>query len=253
MSPSMPATCPHERRPGTTVCLRCRHEARLAGRARAFNLALRAGAIALGLATLGAVGTAGARALQSRLTPVRQGALLGAVPADTLSEIEGEAPPSLSPPSDSATGAVAQPSGVPDPPAAGVAPAAAAASTRTASLPSPIVDQGRTDLGDGLFAVRDGTSVTVHFDVARARTRRRDKFDRIVRATLPRVFGSAAQSLLDRIPPGQLVASGTLPADLQSTGLRLDLTDGSILALWPETRPASGGPLVVAYRAEVAP
>jgi hypothetical protein len=132
------------------------------------------------------------------------------------------------------------------------APLAAAPSPNEPAVSSPIVDEGRTELGDGLFAVRDGRGVTVHFDVPQARTRRRDKFDRIVRSTLPRIYGPVAQAALDGIPAGQIVAAGTLPAELEKSGLRLPLGDSASIALWPELRDAQGGPLVVGYRAEVA-
>ena len=114
-----------------------------------------------------------------------------------------------------------------------------------------MVGEGRTELGDGLFAVRDGRSVTVHFDVPQARTRRRDKFDQVVRATLPRIYGPVAQTVLDQIPQGDIVAAGMLPADLEKSGIRISLGDSLAIALWPELRDARGGPLVVGYRAEV--
>lgn len=132
------------------------------------------------------------------------------------------------------------------------APLAAAPSPNEPAVSAPILSEGRTELGDGLFAVRDGRSVTVHFDVPQARTRRRDKFDRIVRATLPRIYGPVAQAALDEVPTGQIVAVGALPADLEKSGLRLRLGDGAAIELWPELRDAQDGPLVVGYRAEVA-
>src|SRR5205823_1353845 len=62
--------------------------------------------------------------------------------------------------------------------------------SRAAPLPTPstpvigaILPQGRTDLPDSLFAVRSGDTVVVHFDTSPARTRRGDKFERIVRQT----------------------------------------------------------------------
>jgi hypothetical protein len=132
------------------------------------------------------------------------------------------------------------------------APLAAAPSPTEPAANAPIVAEGRTELGDGLFAVREGKSVTVNFDVPQARTRRRDKFDRIVRATLPRIYGPAAQAMLEEIPQGEIVKVGTLPADLEKSGVRIPIGDGASIALWPELRDARGGPLVVGYRAEVA-
>lgn len=240
MSPSTPAPCSHERRPGTTVCLRCRHEARIAGRKRAFTVALRVCAVLLAVATLGAVGSTAVRALRAREATATHAMLPSATAAGELSDSAGPRPTTTtSDAGEDSTAAIA-------------APLAAAASPNEPIVSAPIVDEGRTDLGDGLFAVRDGEMVTVHFDVPQARTRRRDKFDRIVRATLPRIYGPVAQATLDRIPQGDIVAAGTLPTELQDSGLRIPLTDSSTLSLWPEIRDAQGGPLVVGYRTEVA-
>jgi hypothetical protein len=124
----------------------------------------------------------------------------------------------------------------------------ALASTPSHAAPSPIIANGRTDLGDGLFAIRAGDTVTVHFDTPSTRTRRRDKFERVLRATLPKVYGAPADSLLAAIPVGALVPVGVLPAELSDRGLRLPPRDGRQLIIWPETRPGRDGPLVVAYR-----
>jgi hypothetical protein len=116
----------------------------------------------------------------------------------------------------------------------------------------PIVREGTTHLRDSVIAIRSGDSVTVHFDVPRKRTRRPEKFEQIVRATLPAIYGPVVDSVLDRIPSGDLARSGDLLTDLPTRGLRLSLGDGWAVALWPETRPGVDGPLVVMYRATVA-
>ena len=237
MSPSTPATCTHERGPRTTVCLRCRHEAREAGRKHAFTLALRVCAAVLALAAIGAIGSTGARALQGRQITASHAVLSGAGPATEPSDG-----------ADAYSGAADRRDSTPEI----AAPLAAAASPNEPVVNGPIVDEGRTELGDGLFAVRHGGWVTVNFDVPHARTRRRDKFDRIVRGTLPRIYGPVAQTMLERIPEGEIIAAGTLPVELQDTGLRIRLADSSTLVLWPEIRDAGGGPLVVGYRAEIA-
>src|SRR5690348_5625987 len=54
----------HERRPGTTVCLHCRHAARAVSRDRRKRLILRASAFAIVATTLGAVGVLGASAIR---------------------------------------------------------------------------------------------------------------------------------------------------------------------------------------------
>jgi hypothetical protein len=127
------------------------------------------------------------------------------------------------------------------------------ASLSSHSPPLPlIVTEGMTRIGDSLVAVRRGEVVSVHFDTPGLRTRRADKFEQIVRATLPAVYGPLADSLLARYPIAPLVlrAGGLLP-DLPARGLRLPLGMGWVLALWPETRPGQDGPLVVTYRATV--
>jgi hypothetical protein len=94
--------------------------------------------------------------------------------------------------------------------------------------------------------------VRVHFDTPSGRTRRPEKFEQIVRATLPAIYGPAVDSLLARIPAGTMATAGNLMTDLPKRGLRLSLgTAGWMLALWPETRLGHGGPLVTTYRAMV--
>ena len=204
------------------------------------NMSLRIGAVVLSLAMIGAIGTAGARALQGR----QLSATYTTLPATQTGDVAGES-----------VAMTVAPAAVP---ARYDSTSDIPASLASATVPyepivsSPLVGEGRTELGNGLFAVREGRSVTVHFDVPQARTRRRDKFDRIVRATLPRIYGPVAQATLDRIPEGEIVAAGTLPSQLQESGLRIPLPDRSTLELWPEIRDASGGPLVVGYRAQLA-
>lgn len=126
-------------------------------------------------------------------------------------------------------------------------PAAVAAAT----LPAPALAEGRTDLGNGIFAMRDGRVVTVYFDTPLGRTRKPDKFEATVRATLPRVYGAVADSALARVPRGDIASLGNPATDLAATGIRLPAGNGVTLALWPETRPGQDGPLAVSYRATV--
>jgi hypothetical protein len=106
-------------------------------------------------------------------------------------------------------------------------------------------------LRDSVVAVRAGNSVIVHFDRPGARTRRPEKFEQIVRATLPVIYGPAVDSLLARIPHGALASAGGLMTELPKRGFRVSLGTGWMLALWPWTRSGQDGPLVVAYRASV--
>lgn len=136
-------------------------------------------------------------------------------------------------------------------------PAAAPAATKVAAKKTttkplaPLVAPGRTDVGDGLYIEREGEIVTVHFDTPGTRTRRRDKFERVVRRTLPEVYGAAAEALLSSIPEGSLVEPVDLVTEIAEKGVELDVGDGWKVALWPETRPGQDGPLVVSYRVAV--
>lgn len=272
MSPQQP--CPHEHRPGTTVCLHCRHAERLEARARLKVLALRAGTGALVLAAGAAAVITGASVLQARrasghvqgvatvkhdstLVPVWSGPDGGEVqqagePALTDSAAAARA--------DSANagaaphGSVVQlPAGVPltQP----MAPPTITTPKPSAVLPGaplvPVVAEGRTELPDGLYAERKGGTVYVHFDTPLARTRRRDKLEHVIRATLPTVFGPTADSALARIPAGQLTAEQNPVTELPAKGMWVPLRNGWTLAVWPETRPGQDGPLVVSYRAMV--
>jgi hypothetical protein len=117
---------------------------------------------------------------------------------------------------------------------------------------SPIIAEGRTELGDSVFAERAGGDVTVHFDTELLRTRLDDKFERIVRMTLPKVYGPEVGARLDSVSPGQFVRGGNLVTDLPTRGIPLALpARGRTLMLYPVTRPGLDGPLVIAYRTAV--
>ena len=116
----------------------------------------------------------------------------------------------------------------------------------------PIVAEGRTELGDSVYAERAGGDVTVHFDTELLRTRLDEKFERVVRMTLPKVYGPEVGARLDSVSPGQFVR-GDLLTDLPSRGIALALpARGRTLMLYPMTRPGLGGPIVVGYRATVS-
>jgi hypothetical protein len=149
--------------------------------------------------------------------------------------------------------------------AAGVVPshavveyAAASPAPQPSELPSPavppaqpIVPEGRTSIGDSIMVDRSGSTVSVKFDAPLLRTRRADKFEGIVRATLPRIYGAVADSVLAKVPEGRLLRGADLLTDLPARGIRLALDEGWAFAIWPETRPGQDGPLVVAYRATI--
>ncbi|MDQ4080901.1 MAG: hypothetical protein M3125_09100, partial [Gemmatimonadota bacterium] len=117
---------------------------------------------------------------------------------------------------------------------------------------APVIGEGQSDLRDGIVAVRGGAEVKVFFDKALTRTRRPEKFEAVVRATLPQIYGAAADSALAAIPVGALVPREGLVTDLPVQGLAIPVRDGVTLHVWPETRPGQEGPLVVRYRTTVA-
>ncbi len=134
-----------------------------------------------------------------------------------------------------------------------VAPERAPKADAAAPKLEPKIAEGRRDLAESMFAVREGPEVTVHFDTDALRTRYDWKFERVVRSTLPIVFGSAVRAALDSIPEGQFAAGGDLLTELTTRGIELAIADGQTLRVWPVTRPGQDGPLVVAYRASSAP
>lgn len=235
--------CPHEPRPGTVVCLYCRHEERVAGMGRRWTRIGMVGAAVVGCVVIG-------------------GALLASRNDDHLAGA-----PSGSPASAAAALASTTPSRRPAPPASPARPAVVAAAeaapaapatvasptvASSSGRPGPIVAEGRTALPGGLFAVRTGDTVVVHFDTPLTRTRRPEKFERIVRETLPAIYGAMAGDALADVPAGQLlIDAGGLLDELPQRGVRLPTAEGGTLILWPATRPGRDGPLVVTYRATV--
>ena len=100
-----------------------------------------------------------------------------------------------------------------------------------------------------MVAERAGDTVRVSFDLVLSRTRRPEKFEAIVRSTLPQVFGPPADSALRALPVGSVARAGDLLTMLPERGFDIPLPDGRAIAVWPETRAGRDGPLVVAYRA----
>jgi len=114
---------------------------------------------------------------------------------------------------------------------------------------SPVVPVGRTALRDTMVADRAGDTVRVSFDLELSRTRRPEKFEAIVRSTLPQVYGIAVDSALRALPVGAVARAGDLVTTLPEQGFHIPLAGGRTIAVWPETRQGRDGPLVVAYRA----
>lgn len=228
MTPRSTPSCPHERRPGTTVCLHCRHEQLVATRARRRKSGLRL----LGQGVLAAAVVAG---VSNGVTWFRDGS---ASRADAAT-----AQPA--PPVNARSFAVSQSGEIAEPtPAVSKAPARGTA---------PAIPQGRTELVDGLFAVRTGDTVTVNFDTPDARTRRSDKFEYVVRETLPVVLGEAGRGALEQLGSRRLVEAGQLLQAVEGAPIRLPVGDGRTVVLTGGTRPGQDGPLVVTYRVVVQP
>lgn len=233
-STSIPAefpACPHDRGPGITVCLRCRAEGHRKAAVARRRVAAQLGVAGVVLVTLLVMGN-GAYAARARMTATT---------------------PAAAPATDSAHASHEESFGVaqagaaqPNAPAEVVAtPPAPAATEGTTAI---VVAEGRTALRDGMSVERSGDSVTVHFDTPVYRTRRRDKLEQVVRATLPAVYGGIADGALAQVPAGTLASGGDLLTEIPVRGIRLPASEGWTLTLWPGTRPGHDGPLVVRYR-----
>ena len=226
--------CEHLRGPGTTLCLHCRKEARLAASIKRKRLMLRGTAGAIVVATFVTVSAFGATAIRGR-------------------NAAHKADSSTSPSANAATPApiVASAPAEPQPPAAN--PVVGPAATSTVVVPSvvPIIPVGESMLADGVAASRSDGIVTVSFDKSMIRTRIPDKFERFLRATLPAIYGARVDSSLTRLPIGALARQGDLITVLPASGVRIPIDAAWELRVFPETRPGVGGPLVVRYRTTV--
>jgi len=241
-APSISTTsCSHDLGYGTTVCLRCRQEQRDAARARQQRIFALSGICAMALLGVYVMGASAANAwratrrgdtvhVASRASVVASSVSGGGTVKQQGTAILASAPAPVAPTEPSVTSA------------------AAAAPSAPLSIR---VREGRSDLPDSLIAERAGDSVVVDFDTPMTRTRRRDKFESIVRRTLPLVFSAPIDSVLRAIPVGSLVDGADLLTELPKRGVHLHVADGWTLDLWPETRQGQDGPLVVSYWARM--
>lgn len=216
-------SCNHDIGPGITVCLRCRQAERQAARARQQRVLGAGAAVVVIAALLGSAAVGAARGV--RHTPE-------AAAPGVAQQGEVLAPAEEHPVAESAP----------------VAPAPVVTASGT-GLPSLVIAEGHTPLRDGLAVDRKGEEAVVSFDTPATRTRRRDKVEQVVRATLPQLYGPAASAALARIPEGAM-SQGDLLTAVVPAGIRIPLATGAI-ALSLETRPGQDGPLVVRYRARV--
>ena len=261
-------SCPHELRPGTTVCLHCRWEARTAARQRRNRMLVRGSSALAVLATLGVVGLVGRVALHGRSFPagvrVASIAMIGEsngesvkppAPADsanrqtdasTSATIVAAMPPAPVPAAPTLPAPTTVPA--PKPVAAPSAPVRPAVATRPTASVVPVVPPGQSVVGDSLLVTRADSFVTLSFDRTMIRTRIPDKFERFVRSTLPALYGAVADSALARIPTGGLASQGDLINELPARGMRIPVAPGLSIALYPITRSGRDGPLVTQYR-----
>jgi len=116
---------------------------------------------------------------------------------------------------------------------------------------APVLAEGQTVLPRGIIAVRNDSVVTLSFDEPMTRTRIPEKFEQLLRTTLPKVYGPAIDTVLSKLPSGNLSNQGNLVSELPTRGIRVPVKDAWTLAVYPETRPGQDGPLVVRYRVMV--
>lgn len=240
MSERIAPPCPHDVGPGIPVCLRCRKENRVASRERRRRALFAISAIALGVATLGAAGAAGM--LDSELRAA--GFTIPAQSELSRPSVATPQPASEIPPAPA--------------PAASAAPDSTVVSTASVTTPpaaelAATIGEGRTSLRDGIVAERHGDEIIVSFDTPLTRTRRPEKFEAILRVTLPQIFGARVDSALAAMPAGTLVPAQGMTTDLPTQGLYVPVPGGPTLRIWPATRPGEDGPLVVRYRVLLAP
>ena len=208
-------------------------------------------AVTLVLGVLAAIGVAGASVIRSRAWTGSTEDLGRSAELKTTSATDSAADSVRSSMTDSATDSATEqvPQRTIERPAAPVAMVANRPAVAVEVAVSPVVPVGRTALRDTMVADRAGDTVRVSFDLELSRTRRPEKFEAIVRSTLPQVYGTAVDSALRALPVGAVARAGDLVTTLPEQGFHIPLAGGRTIAVWPETRPGRDGPLVVAYRA----
>ncbi len=211
-----------------------------------------------GTSALALVSTVGTMGLVGRFA-VNGHSLFPRMRVATAAVTEAGGEPSTAKPTPAPSTVASQPAPAPAQQVAALSAAPAIAPTTNAIKPSssvavpvvPVVPQGQTALADSLLATRADSVVTVWFDRTMVRTRNPVKFERLVRTTLPAVYGAIADSALKHIPEGALAQQGDLINDLPTRGLHIPVAPGWEFALFPITRPGHDGPLVTQYRVSV--
>jgi hypothetical protein len=247
LSPVSRPSCPHEIGPGISVCLRCRQEERQLALARQRRMLIRVGLVLAGVAVVGMTGNAVVNAVHTSKNARAKEPLHLLASTATSSVKQQGAPASGTTSASTTTLTKATPDAKAEP------DAKAAPEHRSVPALTLKVPPGRTGLRDSMYVERDADSVMVHFDTELARTRRRDKFEATVRATLPVLYGAGVDSMLAALPDGAITGDRDLVSEVAVRGVRLPVPAGGTLELWPVTRPGRDGPLVVGYRARATP
>ncbi len=241
-------TCNHERRPGTTVCLHCRHAERRAAGERRKKLLLRGSALAIVVAVAGVTVWMSASVLRGRWGSAKKD---GAVPAQVVASAAST--PAATDTNQVATIAANTPAPVAQ--EAGTVPPRPVAQQGLSSRPPlvPVIAPGESALGENITALRSDSVVMLSFDAPMLRTRRPEKFEAFLRTTLRQVYGAAIDSSLAKIPEGGLAGQGNLLYDLPTRGIHIPVSAAWKLDVYPEIRPGQDGPLVIRYRASLSP
>ena len=218
------------------MCLHCRKEARAAAKDRRQRLMLRGAAGAIVIATGLAATALGAAALRDKTSGKH---------SDSPASRTGSEPTRVA--ADSSR--VASDSATPRPTAAVVPVAATRPAVGRSSAPAPIIQMGTSALDGGINAERTDAAVTLSFDLPMTRTRRPEKFEQLVRATLPTIYGKKIDSVLTAIPAGALAKQGDLLTELPARGIRIPVDSAWEIRVFPETRKGVEGPLVIRYHA----
>ena len=244
------ASCPHDRRPGTTVCLHCRHDAFVAAQAKRKRLMLRGAALMTGVGVFVVAGALGATAIRARSNSNNAN---NANAPQSTAKLVADAPPASKRRVDAAplSAPTAAPNRQAEQAAAPIVTQQGASAPSTRPPLAPMVPFGSTSLSEGITATRTDSAVLLSFDTEMLRTRRADKFEQFVRTTLPMIYGRRADSVLAGVPEGGIASQGNLLTELPSRGVHIPVADGWTLALWPETRPGQDGPLVIRYRVAI--
>jgi hypothetical protein len=213
-------------------------------KARRRRVLLRGSAFSAILLTLGSVGIIGAVTVRRYTAPHR---------AESQSQSQGQtqAQPQAQPQQTIVAATPMKDSVVAAAAAQPSVAAPAPISTPAAPGLKPVLPEGTTTLAGGMTATRHDSVVVLSFDFAGARTRIPERFERLVRTTLPSVYGARADSAMRAIPEGGIARQGDLFTVLIERGVRIPLSTGGAIALYPISRPGHDGPLVTQYRVTV--